>query len=308
MQEDRVCGVSKVTPQACLDDARLGHFLDREFDGAGGLLNEFPLLMGTLNRSRRLVLEEEGELVAHAAWRPLGLRSGRERLRAAGIGLVTTHRARRGRGYATRLVQHCLEQARESGTELALLFAPSRSLYRGLGFVPAGRERVTPLATDADPHDTSARVRVGDRRDASELLRMLERHSLRVERTSGEFETLLATPGTYTYVLERDGRPVAYCIEGKGRDLRGVVHEWAGEPSGVAWLLRAVAKALGRSLCVLSPESEPAPLEGPSDLQPLAQVLILRPESFGSRDPAAVFGDAQTRARIPIYVWGLDSV
>ena len=55
-------------------------------------------------------------------------------------------------------------------------------------------------------------------------------------------------------------------------------------------------------------EIEPAPLEGPSDLQPLAQVLILRPESFGSRDPAAVFGDAQTRARIPIYVWGLDSV
>jgi hypothetical protein len=121
---------------------------------------------------------------------------------------------------------------------------------------------------------------------------MLERHSLRVERTRGEFETLLATPGTYTYVLEREG----------------VVHEWAGEPAGVAWLLRAVTATLGRSLCVLSPEPEPAPLEGPSDLQPLAQMLILRPESFGSRDPAAVFGDAQTRARIPIYVWGLDSV
>ena len=97
-------------------------------------------------------------------------------------------------------------------------------------------------------------------------------------------------------------RTAALTIFWKGR--RSIIHG-ASLPPGRGAPLPA---ALGRALCVLSPEPEPAPLEGPSDLQPLAQILILRPESFGGDDPAAVFGDAQTRARVPIYVWGLDSV
>jgi len=304
MQTDRGHTASKVEPRSCVDDSRVALFLDREFDGVAGLIEEFPLLVGPCNRSRRIVLEEDGRVIAHAAWRPLRLLSREERLLAAGIGLVTTHRARRGRGYATRVVLSCLERAKESGADLALLFAPERGLYRRLGFVPAGRERVTRV----DPGLGGAELRLGDARDALELLHLLERHPVRIERTLSHFETLLRVPGAHTYVLERDGHPSAYCVEGKGRDLGGVVHEWAGEPSDVECLLRGLARRLGRSLCVLSPESEPAPVDGSEILQPFAQIMILRPKRFGTSDPVAVFGDARTPARTPIYVWGLDSV
>lgn len=308
MQSDRAIAAEELLLQVCVDDLCIGAFLDREFDGAGGLLQEFPLLLGEANRSRRLVLEKEGELLAHAAWRPLTLCSGKKRLRAAGIGLVTTHHLRRGRGYATRLVQHCLEQAREGGAELALLFAPVRGLYQRMGFVPAGRERVIQLAAGAELQADAAKIRIGDSRDVPDLLSMLERHSLRIQRTKDEFEKLLTIPDTRTHVLERSGAPVAYCIEGKGRDLRGVIHEWAGERTSVEHLLCAVLSAPGGPACVLAPDSEPAPVLGPSILQTLAQFLILRPECLGSADPVAVFGDAQTRARLPIYIWGLDSL
>ena len=307
MQSDRAIAAEELLPQVCVDDLCIGAFLDQEFDGAAGLLQEFPLLIGEANRLRRFVLEKEGELLAHAAWRPLTLCSGKKRLRAAGIGLVTTHRLRRGRGYATRLVQHCLEQAREGGAEIALLFAPVRGLYERMGFVPAGRERVIQLAAGAELQADAAKIRIGDSRDVPDLLSMLERHSLRIQRTKDEFEKLLTIPDTRTHVLERSGAPVAYCIEGKGRDLRGVIHEWAGERSSVEHLLCAVLSAPGGPACVLAPDSEPAPVLGPSILQTLAQFLILRPERLGSADPVAVFGDARTRARLPIYIWGLDS-
>lgn len=304
VEADRAYAAEGCEPQLCADDLRIAQFLDCEFDGVAGLAREFPLLIGAGNRDRRFVLEEEGRLVAHAAWRPLILRSGSERLLAAAIGLVTTRRTRRGLGYATRVVHHCLERAQEAGADLALLFAPPRNLYRRLGFVAAGRERLIRL----EPGGAAAKLRRANAADAAELLRLLERHSLRVERTRADFETLLDVPGTHAYLREQDGRVRAYCVEGKGRDLRDVVHEWAGEPSEVECLLRALATELGRPLCVLSPESEPSPLEDPELLQSFALIRILRPQRFGGADPAEVFGDSRKPARVPIYVWGLDSV
>ena len=154
----------------------------------------------------------------------------------------------------------------------------------------------------------AAKLRRASPGDAPQLLRLLERHPLRVERSQLEFETLLAVPDTHAYLLEQEGCPNAYCVEGRGRDLRGVVHEWAGEPSEVERLLRALVTQRGRPVCLLGPESEPGPLEGPGLLQPFAQIRILRPHRFSGADPVAVFGDESKPARVPIYVWGLDSV
>jgi predicted N-acetyltransferase YhbS len=281
--------------------------LDREFDGTSGLIQEFPLLVGAGNRSRRLVIAERGEIVAHAAWRPFWLRSNELRFTAAGIGLVTTARERRGHGLASCVVRACIEHARAEGAELALLFAAERDLYRRLGFVPAGRERVSTLE-GSRPAPSDGKVRIADARDAAQLLPILAQHQLRVERSVHEFEELLAIPGAHTYVLERQGRPIAYCVEGKGRDLRGFIHEWAGAASAVAELLGAVSERLPRTLYLLSPEAEPAPLPGQSTIQALAQIQILRPERFGGSDAVRIFGDPQAQPRVPVYLWGLDSV
>jgi predicted N-acetyltransferase YhbS len=287
------------------DERALRALLDVHFDGGPGLLEEFPLLTGRDNRSRCRVIADGAELVAHAAWRPVELVCRSERVRAAGIGLVTTHAAHRGRGLASELVSACVAEARAAGCELALLFGAARGLYRRLGFVPCGRERITRIA--APPVRAPGRLRAGGRADVPELLELLRAQPLRVERSAAEFERLLAIRNTQLHVFAREGGVVAYAVIGKGRDLQGVVHEWAGEPEAVAGLLAALARKIGPDLCALSPEALPPPVDGAHEIGSLAQLCILRPERFGSSDPVRVFGDADTPAEWPFYVWGLDS-
>lgn len=292
------------------DDAALAQLLDRHFDGRPGLLREFPLLLGRDNRARcRVLCDPAGGYRAHAAWRPLELATSHGRLRAAGIGMVTTHPAWRGRGLASRLVDDCIAAARREDCDLALLFGAERGLYARLGFRAAGRERwsrIEPSAAAA----SGSRVRAGERRDAPRLLELLQSHPLRVERSVGELERLLEVPGTRVRVLEREGAVAAYAIEGKGRDLQGVVHEWAGAAPDVARLLHALGACAGAPLWVVSPASAPSPLPEAREerLAPFVQLRILRPDRCGGTDPVAVFGSGASPGQRELYLWGLDSI
>ncbi|MFQ5513544.1 MAG: GNAT family N-acetyltransferase [Myxococcota bacterium] len=294
-------------PRSGPDRARLTRFLDREFDGEPGLAREFPLLLAPHNLDRSWVYERDGQIVAHAVWRPLTLLSGERRIGAAGIGLVTTARDWRGRGLASQLVGHCLAGARRAGTELVVLFAPARSLYTRLGFVPAGRELLS-WTRAAAPVPSGARVRRGGPLEAPKLLSLLERHRLRVERSVEEFASLLGIPGVCCHLVERGSDVVAYCVEGKGRDLRGVIHEWAGDPQALAGLFAAITARRPAPLPVLSPETSPPPGCEPGGVQALAQLRILDPGRLGENDAVRLFGDPGSPARLPIYVWGLDSI
>ena len=308
MRMDRatLASVSRNAPERCLDFAALVSFLDLEFDGSPGIAHEFPLLVGERNRGRSFVLREREAIVSHAAWRPLELIAGGRRISAAGIGLVTTAAGRRGRGLAAELIGACLEAAAGEGAELALLFGTPSALYARAGFVLAGRERV--LRVEPGPDATRAGIRRGQPQDAALLLPLLEEHPLRVSRGLEEFQTQLGLPNTELYVLEQGDSVAAYCVLGKGRDLGGVIHEWAGAAQPLASLIHSVASRRGEPLWVIGPEALAAPLKAPGGLGGLAMFRVLRPESLGSEDPVELFGDAETPARLPIYVWGLDSV
>ncbi len=308
MRMDRatLASVSRSAPELCLDFAALESFLDLEFDGNPGIAREFPLLVGERNRGRSFVLREREAIVSHAAWRPLELLAGARRISAAGIGLVTTATGRRGRGLAAKLIDACLEAAAGEGAELALLFGTPSGLYARAGFVLAGRERV--LRVEPAPDAKRAGIRCGQPQDAACLLPLLEEHPLRVSRRLAEFQTQLGIPNTELYVLEQGDSVAAYCVLGKGRDLRGVIHEWAGAAQALASLIHSVASLRGEPLWVIGPEALAPPLEASGGLGGLAMFRVLRPESLGSEDPVELFGDAETPARLPIYVWGLDSI
>lgn len=242
----------------------------------------------------------EGRIVAHAAWRPLWLRSGSRRLLAAGIGLVTTDPAWRGQGRATRLVAACVAAAAQAGCEVALLFAERRELYARLGFRPVGREWRTRFVRACAPgHPGVRELRAPD---PAALLALLETQPLRVERDAREQALLLAIPGARVFALERDGDLRAYCVVGKGRDLVGVVHEWAGAPDAVRALVESVAAREG-PLCLLSPGWSEPPVAGESESVALAQGLALG----GGPSARERLGDPETPALFPTYVWGLDS-
>ena len=294
--------------RASADDRPLAALLDAHFDGRPGLLSEFPLLLDRASRARCRVFRKGDDYVAHASWRPLELALEGEWVRAAGIGLVTTHAAFRDLGLATRLVEACVEDATREGAELALLFGAARGLYTRLCFIPAGRERVTRVHTRERGPLCTDLVRAGSARDAAVLLGLLETQPLRVTRTLDEFRRLLAIPDMRVHVLEEEGAVKAYCIEGKGRDLQAVVHEWAGAPADVARVLEVAAASRPGPLHVLSPADRPPPTTGVHHVGHLAQMRILRPEAFGTSDPVRAFGDASRPGQRSLYVWGLDSI
>jgi predicted N-acetyltransferase YhbS len=290
----------------CRDFSALSCFLDAAFGGAGGIVDEFPVLTQDDNRSRCFVVESAGQIAAHAAWAPLVLRCGGRELPAAGIGLVATASAHRGCGLASQLVAHCIAQGTAQGAEVALLFGESTLLYARLGFTRAGRERITRL--DPDPERSDKRLSAGGPGDAARIHPLLMAHPVGVLRDVARFERLLAIPHTHLYLLEGSQGPLAYCVEGKGRDLRGVIHEWGGAPAHVEALLHAVVAGLTQPLFVLSPECLPAPADGVSTLGAVAQLRVLRPDRLGTDDPRELFGDEQRSGRLPFYVWGLDSI
>ncbi|MEE9281739.1 MAG: GNAT family N-acetyltransferase [Myxococcota bacterium] len=296
----------QASPEVCIDAEALERFLDLEFDGTPGVAREFPLLVAPRNPGRSRVLREGGEILSHAAWRPLELVLGTRRVHAAGVGLVTTAVGRRGCGLAARVISSCLEAARAEGAEVAVLFGRPSALYSRLGFVLAGRERVTRV--DPDLAASIAEIRCGGVDDAARLLPLLERHPLRVSRSAEDFAALLDIPDTLLYVAERGGAPTAYCVLGKGRDLGGVIHEWAGAPEAVEALLRGVAAIRSQSLVVIGPDALAAPVAEKGGIGPLAMFRVLDPEALGSDDPVELFGDSETAARLPLYIWGLDSV
>ena len=295
---------------ASTHDAPLAALLDAHFDGTPGVIEEFPLLVGGENRRRCKVISAGGEYLAHAAWRPVTLRTESGRVDAAGIGLVTTHADHRDRGLASQLVEACVEEARAEGADLAFLFSAPRQLYARLGFVPAGRERLAwvsgsgPSAGGGDAY----RVRPRRRADDAGITVLLRSTGVGADRTSSELSALLEIPGTEVWVCSRRGVVRAYCVVGKGRDLRGVVHEWAGEDAALAHLLSAVAERASEPIPVLGPASRLPPGARRSQVHPLALMRILRPAAFGTDDPARAFGAGEAAGARDLYIWGLDSV
>ena len=232
------------------------------------------------------------------------LRSRARRIAAAGIGLVATAPEQRGRGLAQRVVEHCVAEAT---SERARARAHVRRAHAALRAARIRARRAR--AHHADRARAASRARAHRCGAASRLPRACSHCSRamrsRVERSAADFARVLAVPETHLYVLEgtTTGRS-RYCVEGKGRDLRGVVHEWAGEPEHVRALLRGIAASAAHRSGCSRPRSPTRPLEGEHALGALALFRILRPERFGTADAAELLGDERRPARAALLPLG----
>jgi hypothetical protein len=165
------------------------------------------------------------------------------------------------------------------------------------------------------PADVAGRP-LDPERDAAATLRLYRAHPARAERRLAEHAALLATPGLRARVALAGEEVVAYACEGRGEDLQGVVHEWAGEPEAVLGLQRRLAES------VLA-RGEPAFAIGPDAEHPVCRAWLAR----GLRPRAGVLGMGRSlvegRAaprlcpvgfddgRSPLsglFLWGLDSI
>lgn len=191
---------------------------------------DLPLLLGEGADSHRVVARRGDRIVSHAALYRHTYRLPDDAALAVGvIGGVATAPSERRQGHAARCVRHLQREARRDGLDVVVLWDEAEGWYEQFGFVRSGREmlhRAPEWAFSCLVRPTW--VRPVEARDLPALRALHDRENAATVRSANDWRRVLAVPRTHAYVLEWKGEIEAYGVVGKGNDLQGVLHEWAG--------------------------------------------------------------------------------
>lgn len=223
---------------------------------------DFPLLYSPKNIDNLYVFEEHNELLAHAGFFIAKMKLEGAELPVAGIGGVCTLPKAQGQGHASELVEECLKQAKAKGAALAFLWTDKHDFYRKLGFELVGRQWCIEMARNAleklAGHFENQQIGLTLSTDTKgkfleQSLRLLSSQALGIIRSSEEHEALLDSHSCKVYSAWRGSELKAYLAVGKGKDLSGYIHEWAGSETELLWLLSESVKISGAKF-LLSPQ------------------------------------------------------
>lgn len=321
-----------------------------------------PLLLGRRARSLRLIAERDGRPAAHAALFIHRLRLPQGLLRVGVIGGVATAPELRGQGLASAVLTQLIHEASLRSVDVLVLWASEPGVYERVGFVRAGREWLAAIPTPvgSDTARAAGRVRPATERDLPALARLHDAEPVATLRSMAMWEELLSIPGMSVLVHESgeasryantadpdaaSDAVDAYAACGKGLDLQGCIHEWAGSIAALMPLASAAARtqALGEIILMGAPHQAAAiPLleqQGASVIHgALGMVRVLQPADLAARwgialpSPArnqcpmpsasdqcpmpppdqcperVFFGSDATPGPIPLYLKGLDSM
>ena len=273
---------------------------------AGRLAAEYPAsLRPELAASHRVVRDGERWL-AHAMLHRVDLRLP-EPLTIGLVGLVYTDPAARGHGYASACVSACTAELERQGVPLVLLFSDQPDFYARLGFEPLGSERAWAVDASLCQHARRApglaspgtiTVDAPRRQDWRRLEKLYAKKKVHAVRAPGALEQLAAAPDTELVVARIGGRAVGYAALGRGDDLQGVVHEWAGGSAEILACLERLCGEHGVLRVHGCPEETRLgiALERAGAMRsesPLGLGRVLRPGFVAPRS---------------LYLWGFDSV
>jgi predicted N-acetyltransferase YhbS len=114
---------------------KIGKLLNSVFreDGNGDMLKEYPTLISIANSSNIYFIEHDQSVVSHIAvqYRHMHL-SPSLRILVAEIGAVATDNKHRGKGYASRILARCVDDANARGAQL-MLISGDESIYLRAG-------------------------------------------------------------------------------------------------------------------------------------------------------------------------------
>ncbi len=219
--------------------ARAVLLMERVMRKGQSLAQEYPLVFEDAFDGQVLAIEEGAHVRSACAVLTRDFIVGDVRVRVGLIGSVSTDPACRRRGFASRLLDMARSELARQGCALVLLWADDPAFYEARGFAQIGAELDFLLEqhhTALLPSIPGVRAMAGD--DVPRMHRLYSRHKERVDRKLEESLALFSSPGMHTLVLEERGEIAAYACLGRGSDLLGAVHEWAGAPEHVLALLR----------------------------------------------------------------------
>ncbi len=231
------------------------------------LESEFPsaLFGGDVSAAcERHVLVREGESAAsHCLVRSIEVEALERQIDLGMIGMVYTDPAFRGRGAARIAIEAGVERLRKLGASVAVLWSDLDSFYNRLGFHRAGIENFYVVDRElcrraGFGEDDRIEVRSAEAQDWFELEVLYASKPARHIRAPGELRRLAAAPACETRVATRDERVTAYASMGRGDDLSGVIHEWAGDAAGVGSCIDSFARERDEVIVLEGPVHERA--------------------------------------------------
>ncbi len=265
----------------------------------GELRTEYPLVFDERGEGRLLSLLEGGRVVSTCAIIERSLICPEGETRVGFIGSVVTHPEARGRGYASKLLEYAENTLRDAGCEHALLWANDPVFYGRRGYALDGHEVdfLVDRTVGSFPV-TDVNVRPLRAEESEAIHGLYSEHESRVSRSTAETALLLGCPKMTVLVAEQRGEAISYLCFGRGADLEGVAHEWAG---GVDGVMACLAKLLteNESVFVMAP-GDPGLLGDRLD----AIGAIKAHGRLGMSKPLGA------RAALPegAFIWGLDSI
>lgn len=234
---------------------------------AGRLEAEFPTTLSsgdmTAVLANHIVIRCDGQFASHAMARTIPVTARGIEIKLGMIGMVYTDPAFRGQGAATLALEGAIARLKDCGANLAILWSDLDAFYGRSGFHRGGIENVYLLNEDlcrrARSRDlANLQVRRAVASDWPHLETLYASKSSRHLRSPGELAQLAGAPECDTRVALADGRAVAYASMGRGDDLTGVVHEWAGAPEGVIEILNTFATKQSEFMLLEGPQQEAA--------------------------------------------------
>lgn len=219
------------------------------------ITSEYPIAFSEANLNNIRIITERDQVLSHAVFRPMIIKTPSAIFKVAGIGSVVTSTGRRNEGLSSKTIQSCLEAAQAHGCDFAILWTNIYDFYRRFGFELAGTELSILLDRELPIHDPNLKIIEGNKVSADAIHRLYNQHTVTSLRSVEETRKYLQIPNSRVYTAwGSDGQLRAYAIEGKGADLNGYIHEWGGGLSALMPLFAHIRKTQGRPITIIAPE------------------------------------------------------
>lgn len=218
------------------------------------IASEYPTAFASSNLHNMRIIMDDEKVLSHAVLKPLVVKSPHVIFKVGAIGSVVTEPEHRNQGLSTAIMKDCLEQAQTQQCDIAVLWTNLYDFYRRMGFELAGNEVSVVIDEPLVPASTSLRFSDESKVSPEAIHRLYSLHTAGSVRTVEDVRKFLAIPRTKIYTAwEPDGSLAAYAIEGKGVDLGGYIHEWAGNVTKLLSLLSWVKSRREDSLTLITP-------------------------------------------------------
>lgn len=221
------------------------------------IADEYPQAMSVGNHKNIRIITENGRIVAHAVTKFILVKNSFGLFRVAAIGSVVTHPDFRNKGYSQKIIESCLQLASDESADFAILWTDLFDFYRKFDFELAGHE--VSVVIERQPQilaSPSLKILKTNKVSPEAILRLFNQHTCSTVRTSDDIRKYLQIPNSRVYTAwGADQQLLAYAIEGKGADLKGYIHEWAGQVPELLQLFSEIRRDHNAPTTVLIPQN-----------------------------------------------------